>query len=155
MSTDNLEAYEGPARTTCASLSDFPAEILTTIIDNLPGSAHVCLALTSHNFYDLVISTTKKPKLNEILPRLRSASGYIWERSPTEFERLLPLLKSWVPPKCLLNEMHRWYYISRLSSKQMDFLSWDGEKCRMGSYITVQQGAKKTRMRRQPWIFGD
>ena len=48
------------------ALSEIPDEILLLIIQRLPPGDSICLALTSHKFYDLVQTVTGKEKLDLI-----------------------------------------------------------------------------------------
>ena len=48
------------------TLSTLPIEMITFIIRILPSSAATCLALTSHQFYDLVLKAKGKKNLKQL-----------------------------------------------------------------------------------------
>ena len=80
------------------TLAELPNEILLPIIEQLRASTKVCLALTSHRFYELVIAATKTTKLKQLVPT-RASNRFPRTRTSVNYAALMRSLIYWMAPK--------------------------------------------------------
>ena len=108
-STTSVSSERRPFR-----LYDLPRDVLFYLIQPLPQSTAVCLALTCHHFFDTVLAGRNERSLRTVCPRL-IPDPYFPSLTVcnSEYAVILDHLRSffsrthWQCPSC------RWIYISR------------------------------------------
>ena len=88
----------------CFRIRDLPDELILTIIKKLPSDSQVCLALSSHESHDLVVSALGKP-LGDICPSTWKCDckGWGWTyilakpHPHNDFFGLMKRLRDWMP----------------------------------------------------------
>ena len=81
-------------------LECLPNEVHNKILPQLAETSLVCLALVSRRLYYLVISFSKKKKLDHIInPVMRAHVRHPFHRTCSQQQSLMDILASWFPPE--------------------------------------------------------
>ena len=108
---------------TASSLEGLPNEVICNTLFHLSATTQVCLALTSHQFYDLVLQQTQKAKLSELVLRKRGGETISVGRGCRKFytkrrkvdsdlQDLMRLLEHWMPTSYRLCREQKDAYVS-------------------------------------------
>ena len=98
-------------------LLQLPNEVLLRTLNNLDKASTVCLALSCHQAYDLILSRAGATKLNHIVPYYFPIYNQIL--SDTARRELMLLLVDWVPSQYVLCEERMDKFVVRKNGSEI------------------------------------